>query len=406
MLNRPNRVFAGMIRARSRTANGRRSLLRDENGAVAAIVAIFLTVLLGFGAYAIDMSYAYTTRNLLQVTASAAALAAAQDLATGQAQAVATARSTVRDNMPRENHGDVLDPNDIVFGNWNTGSKTFTAGITPINAVQITTRRSTQNDNELDLFLAPILGKNSLDMEASAVGYFQAPQTLDVVLVQDVTVSFDGEIHNAQNADHALLTCLSGIPDTKMGLTVFTGDADHPNDLDEVVSIQDRMEDLRNAIDAIDECGENGMPSCRGSTNIAIGIETASQMLAGSTASRQVIVLVSDGVPFAGTADYEDSAYYNRYCSDGRCNGEALTNMAQDAAADFGSVDTHDLYVIFYENPDFDYPYTPHVTDPENWLPNNIVQGQGTYHSTPNPDELDSLMSQLCSSIGNLRLVM
>ena len=55
-------------------------LVRERDGAVFAIFAIFLVILLGFGAYAIDMSYAYTTRNMLQVTASAAALAAAPEL--------------------------------------------------------------------------------------------------------------------------------------------------------------------------------------------------------------------------------------------------------------------------------------------------------------------------------------
>ena len=46
---------------------------RQENGAIAAMGAVALTVLLGFGAFAIDMSYAYSERNRLQVTASAAA---------------------------------------------------------------------------------------------------------------------------------------------------------------------------------------------------------------------------------------------------------------------------------------------------------------------------------------------
>ena len=46
----------------------------NQNGAIAAITAVSLVVMLGFGAFAIDMSYAYSTRNMLQVTASTAAL--------------------------------------------------------------------------------------------------------------------------------------------------------------------------------------------------------------------------------------------------------------------------------------------------------------------------------------------
>ena len=44
-----------------------KNFLRDQNGAIAAISAVLLIVILGFGAFAIDMSYAYSTRNLLQV---------------------------------------------------------------------------------------------------------------------------------------------------------------------------------------------------------------------------------------------------------------------------------------------------------------------------------------------------
>ena len=61
--------------------------VRDCRGAVLAWVAIWLPVLLGGGALAIDMAYGYWTRDELQVAASAAALAS---VATGVVQAVAT----------------------------------------------------------------------------------------------------------------------------------------------------------------------------------------------------------------------------------------------------------------------------------------------------------------------------
>ena len=47
----------------------------DESGAIAAIVALSLFVLLGFAASAIDLSYANSTRTELQITASSAVLA-------------------------------------------------------------------------------------------------------------------------------------------------------------------------------------------------------------------------------------------------------------------------------------------------------------------------------------------
>ncbi len=50
----------------------------DEDGAIALMFALFLVVLVGFAALAIDMGYSFATRTDLQVTASAAAHAGVQ----------------------------------------------------------------------------------------------------------------------------------------------------------------------------------------------------------------------------------------------------------------------------------------------------------------------------------------
>ena len=56
----------------------------EEDGATAAIIALLLTVLLGFTAAALDMSYANATRTKLQVTASAAALSGVKRIEDGE----------------------------------------------------------------------------------------------------------------------------------------------------------------------------------------------------------------------------------------------------------------------------------------------------------------------------------
>jgi len=55
-------------------------LLKDQRGVSAVIVAIMLTVLIGFAAVAVDIGYLYATRNQLQNVADAAALAATGQL--------------------------------------------------------------------------------------------------------------------------------------------------------------------------------------------------------------------------------------------------------------------------------------------------------------------------------------
>ena len=101
-----------------------KSFLHSQNGAIAAIVVVSLPVLLGFAALAIDMSYAYQTRNMLQITASAAALAAEPELP-NRAQVVTKAMEYVEENMPAANHGMVLDNSDVVLGNWDPDTKTW-----------------------------------------------------------------------------------------------------------------------------------------------------------------------------------------------------------------------------------------------------------------------------------------
>lgn len=54
----------------------------EDQGAVAIIVALLLIVLIGFGAFAVDMGYAYAVKRNQSVTADAAALAGAQAAAT------------------------------------------------------------------------------------------------------------------------------------------------------------------------------------------------------------------------------------------------------------------------------------------------------------------------------------
>jgi Flp pilus assembly protein TadG len=99
-----------------------KQFLHAEDGAIAAMTAVSLVVILGFGAFAIDMSYAYSERNLLQVTADAAALAAAPELP-NKSKAREMALEYVQDNMPAATHGKVLVKEDVVLGNWDPVSE-------------------------------------------------------------------------------------------------------------------------------------------------------------------------------------------------------------------------------------------------------------------------------------------
>ena len=142
--------------------------IRDRRGAVAIIVALSLPMIAGFAALGIDMGYIVLLQARLQAAADAAALAAATAI-DEPAQAKILAVDYASENMTAEAHGHVLDPSDVVFGNWKAETHTFTAGGAPTNAVQVITRRSAANGNPARLFFARILGFDASDVNAEAI---------------------------------------------------------------------------------------------------------------------------------------------------------------------------------------------------------------------------------------------
>ena len=379
---------------------------RGEDGGIAALAAVLITVIVGFGAFAIDMSYAYSTRNLLQVTASAAALAAAPELP-DQNDARAKAKEYAEENMAPENHGSVVVDDDVVFGNWDDDTKIWTAGGSPLNAVQVTARRSEDNDNRLDLFLAPILGLGFLDMEASAVAYAKPATAWDVMIVQDATGTFLEEMGDARDANQTMLNCVSNaFVEASMGLTVFNGTAQVRQEMKKVglPDHEANYNEMSAAIDQLNAC--NGppstppMPECTG-THVGIGIERAIQRLDAYPVSPgilgQAIVIVGDGRPKARTnaqSLYDESEYYS-VCG-GNCSNSELAEMANLAADDAESKD-YDVYTIFYDEDNDDTAAA---------FFEGLVRGNGQFRRTPDSDQLDEMMVELCNTFKDLQLVM
>src|SRR6185295_7896506 len=99
-----------------------------------------------------------------QAAADGAALAAAQELQKGS-NWVATSRSTAIEvsglNFPAGVPNGTWDQ-DVVLGIWDVHLATFTplsgAYESQANAVKVTCSRSSDRDNELALFFAPLLG--------------------------------------------------------------------------------------------------------------------------------------------------------------------------------------------------------------------------------------------------------
>lgn len=145
-----------------------RAFLSDERGSTLVLMAIGLFTSAGIAALAVDIGYFYLLKDRLQTTADVSALAAVRQLPDEDA-ARTTAVAYAVMNMPTGAHGNVLATADVVPGNWDSGTRTFSAASTPLNAVQVVTRRSQANGNAAGTFFAKIIQNDLVDIKSSAV---------------------------------------------------------------------------------------------------------------------------------------------------------------------------------------------------------------------------------------------
>ncbi len=201
------------------------AFLQDQRGSVFTILGFGLVMAAGFTAVVVDMSYLYVLKSRLQTTADLSALAAVVELSDEDA-ARTTALEYAAKNMPASEHGGVLANADVVAGNWNSSTRTFTPGDTPLNALRVVTRRSRDNGNPVSLFFAPALGFEEADIAVSAIAV--SPSTgMELLLVLDVSGSMSGDILALRQAATNMLDIIfqgnPTRPETWIGLAPFGG---------------------------------------------------------------------------------------------------------------------------------------------------------------------------------------
>ncbi|UPU37119.1 Tad domain-containing protein [Geomonas paludis] len=162
----------------------------EESAFDTSYVTIMLVVFLVVTGLAIDIGYMYVSEEDLQHSAETAALTAAQnikqryllqaqtdparlpdisrDVVQAQARAAAVDLVTGKHDAAAlvgllNNNGNALTgDNDITVGFWNMSSRSYTPGATPVNAIQIRTRRTAESSSvglgTLGTFIAKISG--------------------------------------------------------------------------------------------------------------------------------------------------------------------------------------------------------------------------------------------------------
>jgi Flp pilus assembly protein TadG len=153
--------------------------LRRGIGLPWAIVTF--TLLMGFASMMVDYARVQSVKTQLQRTADAAARAAVSQISTSvaaaQKEAALIGTLNVADNSPIT----IDTTNDILFGSWNTATRTFTTltGSAQANAtaIQITCRRTAARGTAVPLLFASLIGRSSCDVSASSIAYIATSST-------------------------------------------------------------------------------------------------------------------------------------------------------------------------------------------------------------------------------------
>ena len=149
-----------------------RQLLGDDRGSMLPILAVAVVVAMSGAALAVDLARAHALRQQLQLTADAAALAAAINLPDMDAARKAAYRYAER-NMP--GHADVITAEGIAFGHWDPDTRRVKADEEAPSAVRVTPSLSHEKGNGLGTLFAGVLGSSVLDLSASAVAGKRSP---------------------------------------------------------------------------------------------------------------------------------------------------------------------------------------------------------------------------------------
>ncbi len=164
----------------------------DDKGVTAILVAVMMVMILGFAALAIDIGYGYLTKNQLQDTADAAALAASRWLghnyegktyewqqsydATGDAatiiavaQDVAT-KSTVADQDSESANKFSIKSGEVMIGRWDPTQTPdhFSPTMSKPDAVRVIARRDGSANGPITTFFAKIFGIDNMNVSAIA----------------------------------------------------------------------------------------------------------------------------------------------------------------------------------------------------------------------------------------------
>jgi hypothetical protein len=157
-----------------------------ERGSYAVLSGVLIAPLVGLAAFSVDISLITMAELQAQATADAASHAALVAYRTSAGnQDVGRKAATWIVGMNRVAMG-TANVDEVTYGRWNYTANAFVPATSQINAAQARVSRKRADGNAVQLLLAPILGINEYDVEASSI---TAEQLRAIMLVMDMSCS-------------------------------------------------------------------------------------------------------------------------------------------------------------------------------------------------------------------------
>jgi len=210
-----------------------RRLPYQRLGAVAVWVAVSIPVIAGFTALGIDMSRLHSVKNDLQRAADAAALAAAQALATADQDMLHEELLAVAQDMADRNlvAGEVVELTlgDLILGqatfDGTTGRYTWLGEAEDMpNGVQVTLRRTDNSPSgAVDLYFGVLVGKDQANLTATARAVL-IPRDLALVCDLSGSMNDDSELRHSRITEINLSAIWLALGTPTFGLMTTWGD--------------------------------------------------------------------------------------------------------------------------------------------------------------------------------------
>ncbi|MED5371930.1 MAG: pilus assembly protein TadG-related protein [Myxococcota bacterium] len=179
---------------------------RQRKGAVLVFIAIALVVLFGFAALAIDLSYHRTLQLQAQNAADAASYAGM--VALRESDDETEAYNVALAILERHKVGGEIPSADIVIGEWDFNSESFSEGPNP-NAVQVAVLRDNTTTTGGPIgFFGPALGYTLPQVTADATA---AIHPRDIVFIMDQSTSM---VSTVSYAKEGLLAALDVVKES------------------------------------------------------------------------------------------------------------------------------------------------------------------------------------------------